>query len=308
MLRSKKKGSDNASLPLFIDDGEKDSKIRKQAARTRSWNVAFLFIIALFLFVFVDTEVIEGEEEPTETHKKLVKDLKKRAHHLKKEVRKLPEKLLKPQKISTKSVSEVVAVKEEGGNVGVNEETNNDNPNNTNMLFPPHSLYSVEGVKDNQGGSISFSKYGGMILLIVNVASKGDKTKETYEQLIQLQEKHREQGFTVLAFPSNDFNEEFETDEEISANLKEHFPKLNFPVFGISSLKTNPVYEKIGQQLPPENGYGVKSDFYKFLIDRKGNAVAFFDLDKLPLDDIQTDLEKLIVEQPFEKVHKLVTQ
>ncbi|CAB9504411.1 Probable phospholipid hydroperoxide glutathione peroxidase [Seminavis robusta] len=108
--------------------------------------------------------------------------------------------------------------------------------------------------------------------------------------LAELQDKYADRGFTVLAFPTNDFHQERGTNEEIQLFVKEEFPQVNFPIFGKSSLAANPVYLKFQRQLP--NSY-VRHNFFKYLVNRKGIAVEMFDKKTEPLS-LADAIEKLL--------------
>ena len=51
--------------------------------------------------------------------------------------------------------------------------------------------------------------------LAVNVACEWGFTKSNYQELAILSDKYASRGFNVLAFPSNDFHQEKDTNEEI---------------------------------------------------------------------------------------------
>jgi glutathione peroxidase-family protein len=55
-----------------------------------------------------------------------------------------------------------------------------------------------------------------------------------------LQEKYRKQGFSVLAFPIDDFRQELKSNKEIENFVHENFPQVDFPIFSLSSLPLNP--------------------------------------------------------------------
>ena len=46
---------------------------------------------------------------------------------------------------------------------------------------------------------------GKKAILVVNVASKWGVTKRDYEQLVQLHEDFKDDGFEILAYPCNQF-------------------------------------------------------------------------------------------------------
>ena len=54
------------------------------------------------------------------------------------------------------------------------------------------------------GGSRTLGDHAGEVVLVVNVASQCGLTPQ-YETLQQLHAEKQDQGFTVLAFPANDF-------------------------------------------------------------------------------------------------------
>ena len=92
-------------------------------------------------------------------------------------------------------------------------------------------------------------------------------------ELAVLHEDLMEEGFTVLAFPSNDFHQELDSNEAVSNFWSNEFPEATFPIFSLSSLADNPVYQRIRQHLPDQL---VKHNFFKFLVNREGVAVKMF--------------------------------
>ena len=46
-----------------------------------------------------------------------------------------------------------------------------------------------------------------------------------------------------MAFPSNDFHQEKDTNAEILDYVKTHFPEVHFPIFSRSLLATNMVFK-----------------------------------------------------------------
>lgn len=120
----------------------------------------------------------------------------------------------------------------------------------------------------------------------------------SYTQLAQLQEKYKDRGFTVLAFPSNDFQQELGSDKEIQDFVKASFPQVNFPIFARSSLASNPVYQRLERHLPNDH---VQHNFFKYLVNRKGIAVKMFHKKQNPLD-LQGDIEVLLNENVPKKL------
>ena len=85
-------------------------------------------------------------------------------------------------------------------------------------------------VKDKDDSEIKMGDYRGKTLLIVNTASKCGFTPQ-YDGLNELQKKYADQGFSVLAFPCNQFGKQ----EPGSNSEIQDFCSLNFDV----SLESN---------------------------------------------------------------------
>ncbi len=165
-------------------------------------------------------------------------------------------------------------------------------------------------VKAMDGTDISLSEFRGKVLLIVNTASQCGFTHQL-EDLENLYQKYRQEGFMVVAFPCNQFgNQEPGTNEEIRTfcTTKYH---VTFPVFAkieVNGENADPLYQaltkahpfggfdlehplgpKLDQMLSEQDAeYALKRDikwnFTKFLIDREGTCVKRFE----PTTDIET--------------------
>lgn len=120
----------------------------------------------------------------------------------------------------------------------------------------------------------------------------------SYTQLAELQEKYSDRGFQVMAFPTNDFFQEPDSNEGIQSFVQEKFPQVNFPIFGKSSLPSNPVYQKLERHLPNDV---VKHNFFKYLVNRKGIAVKMFSKKQDPLS-MQEAIEELLDENVPKKL------
>ncbi|PJF49001.1 MAG: glutathione peroxidase [Chloroflexi bacterium] len=121
----------------------------------------------------------------------------------------------------------------------------------------------------------SLRDFAGDVLLIVNVASQCGYTPQ-YAGLQALYEKYRDRGFTVLAFPCNQFGgQEPGTMEEILTFCSTRY-NVSFPVFNkieVNGPNRAPLYEKLTQAIPPEN---IAWNFEKFLVGRDGRVLARF--------------------------------
>ena len=158
------------------------------------------------------------------------------------------------------------------------------------IMIPPNSIYRLS-VEDANGKMVSLQRFAGLVTLVVNVACLCGKAKITYEQLADLQRKYQSRGFSVLAFPTNDYYQELGSNEKIHEFVSQNFPQVTFPIFGLSSLKANPVYQELERQLPNDR---VRHNFYKYLVDRNGVAVRLFSKPEDPFV-IEPYIEKLLI-------------
>ena len=134
-------------------------------------------------------------------------------------------------------------------------------------------------MKDIDGKDVDLSKYKGQVVLIVNVASKCGLTPQ-YEQLVAINKKYKDQGFTVLGFPANNFmSQEPGSDEEIMTFCATKFG-VDFPMFSKISVKgddTDPLYKELtGEDSNGEFAGEITWNFEKFLVNKEGKVVARF--------------------------------
>lgn len=106
-----------------------------------------------------------------------------------------------------------------------------------------------------------------------------------------LYDKYRGRGFNVLAFPSDDFHQEKETDAEILEYVRANFPEVGFPIFSRAPLASNMVFQ-LCQKHTSET---VEWNFHKYLVDGRGRAVKSFSHKVQPMD-IEEDILKLLHE------------
>lgn len=151
---------------------------------------------------------------------------------------------------------------------------------------PPQSIYDIS-VKSLEGQNIPLSAFRGRVLFIVNTASR-DRNAGQMNMLEQLYQKHKEEGFVVLAFPSNDFmNEEAGPSQDVRAAYQEKF-QLTFPVLEkvhVTGPEISPIYAFLtNHKTDPNFGWEVDWNFTKFLISRSGNVINRFGTTTEPTD------------------------
>lgn len=134
-------------------------------------------------------------------------------------------------------------------------------------------------VLEFSGQSKSLEDFAGKVVLIVNTASRCYFRKQ-FKNLEKLYQEYKDQGFEILAFPSNDFlNQEPRTGRnlEIYCRVKE---RITFPVFKRIHVKgdyTDPLYKYLSSK--EINGVVDSKplwNFHKYLIDKNGQVVDFY--------------------------------
>ena len=148
------------------------------------------------------------------------------------------------------------------------------------------SMYDFT-LKNSKGQDVKLEEFRGQVVMLVNVASKCGYTPQ-YEGLQKIYERYRAQGFTILAFPANNFGaQEPGTNEEIQEFCRINYG-VTFPVFSKISVKgedQHPLYKYLtGRDTNPEFAGDIKWNFGKFLVGRDGRVVARFDSADKPED------------------------
>ncbi len=158
---------------------------------------------------------------------------------------------------------------------------------NIKKITPPESFYKLQA-KANNGEVISFEKFRGKKILLVNLASQCGFTPQ-YNALEELNKLHKNK-IVVLGFPSNDFGgQEPGTDKEIENFCKVNFG-VTFPLFQKDRVKGNdkqPVYQWLCNA--DKNGWNNKDpswNFCKYVVDEHGNLDKIFSSSISPLEII----------------------
>ena len=157
----------------------------------------------------------------------------------------------------------------------------------------PGTVYDFT-VKTIDGKDVKLSKYKGKKILIVNTASKCGFTPQ-YKELEELSKKYGNK-VTVLGFPSNSFNQELASNEEVSAFCEKNYG-VTFPLFSTVAVKgddATPLYKFLSDK----DKNGAVSDapswnFCKYLVDEKGHVVKFYPSKVKPLsEELVADISK----------------
>lgn len=144
------------------------------------------------------------------------------------------------------------------------------------------------------GTETDLSAYSGQVLLIVNTASACGYTPQ-YRGLQALYQRFKDQGFSVLGFPCNQFGgQEPGTADEIQDFCEKKF-SVTFPLFAkidVNGPDTHPLYQQLKSAKPGLLGsQDIKWNFTKFLVSRDGQVQKRYGSQKDP-----NDLEPAVLE------------
>ena len=176
--------------------------------------------------------------------------------------------------------------------------------------------YKVQNIA---GQEVSLSQYANKLVLIVNTASKCGFTPQ-YKELQELYMKYKDQGFTVLGFPSNQFaGQEPGTNEEVAQFCQYNYG-VTFPLFEKGDVRgenAQPLFRYLTEQKKfkgfdsahpiasrllgalqekfPKflDGDSIKWNFTKFLVARDGTVSGRYEPTTSPLQ-MAGDIEKLL--------------
>ncbi|MFT4767133.1 MAG: glutathione peroxidase [Glaciecola sp.] len=150
--------------------------------------------------------------------------------------------------------------------------------------------------RDNQGSEKSLEDYRGQVLLIVNTASKCGFTPQ-FAGLESVYKEYKEQGFTILGFPCNQFGgQDPGSNDEIMEFCQLNYG-VSFPMFGkidVNGGDADPLFKHLKQAAPGALGsQGIKWNFTKFLVNRAGDVVKRYAPTTKP-DAIASDIQALL--------------
>ena len=114
-------------------------------------------------------------------------------------------------------------------------------------------------VKDLDGNDVSFNKYKGKCVLVINTASGCGFTKPNMKYLNELRSDATYGDLAIVAFPSNTFGQEPKTPAELKTWFFDDW-KAKYDVYGKIDVK--------------------QSDVYKFLIDAAGDETVIWNYGK----------------------------
>ena len=122
------------------------------------------------------------------------------------------------------------------------------------------------------------------------MASECGYTDVNYKQLVSMQAELEPKGFTVLAFPSNQFgHQEPGSNGDIKTFATSKY-SLNFPIFSKrEDLRDSTVYQYLIKTMWTSPAW----NFCKYLVDRQGRVVQFFS-EKVSFKEIQLSVDYVL--------------
>jgi glutathione peroxidase len=124
-----------------------------------------------------------------------------------------------------------------------------------------------------QGAALDLCAHAGKPILVVNTASKCGYTSQ-FEKLEALDRRYRARGLLVVGFPSNDFQQEPGSNQEIARFCKMTYA-IDFPMIergAVSGKNADPFYRKLHAATGKQPAW----NFHKYLIAPDGRTVYSF--------------------------------
>lgn len=133
--------------------------------------------------------------------------------------------------------------------------------------------------RTQSGEPFNLGALRGQVLLVVNVASRCGFTYQLGE-LERLYRRHRDRGFTVLAFPCNQFGKQSPESAEGFCSFGEQTYGVTFPMMEkirVNGRHAHPLFIELKRDASGVLGSGlIKWNFTKFLVARDGRVVRRF--------------------------------
>ncbi len=149
--------------------------------------------------------------------------------------------------------------------------------NARNWEIRPLGIYNIMAAR-NDGTAQPLADYRGQVLLVVNTASRCGFTPQ-YQGLQVLQERFGTLGFSVLAFPCDQFgHQEPGSDGEIRDFCETNY-RTSFPLFAkveVNGSAAHPLFAALKRAKGGLLGSAIKWNFTKFLIGRDGTVIERF--------------------------------
>jgi len=138
----------------------------------------------------------------------------------------------------------------------------------------------VHPCNDVYGTPVDSERFEGKVTLIVNLASECGYTSQ-YKDLQALHDRYKDQGFSVVGFPCNDFGGQEPGDAEAITACASGYG-AEFPIMEKVGVIDNDAQSPLYYDLAQETGTLPSWNFGKYLVNREGTPIAFFGTDVEP--------------------------
>ena len=157
------------------------------------------------------------------------------------------------------------------------------------MIFSTKTMSSEKSFHDFNiesisGGDISLADYKNKVVLLVNTASQCGFTPQ-YAGLQKIYDRYKDDGFVVLGVPSDDFNQELSSDDDVKKFCEIRYG-VNFPLTSIQKIKgdsAHPLYKWISGNTSVIGQ--PRWNFHKYLISKEGKVLNWFSSMTSPTSD-----------------------
>lgn len=141
------------------------------------------------------------------------------------------------------------------------------------------------------GQPIDLADFKGQVLLVVNTASKCGLAPQL-EQLEALYQQYHQAGFTVIGLPSNQFNQELDSDQAATEYCQLHFG-VTFPMtkrVWVNGEQADPLFTYLKKETTGEE---ISWNYTKFLIGKNGEILGRYEPKTTP-EEFKADIAEAV--------------
>lgn len=149
--------------------------------------------------------------------------------------------------------------------------------------------------KDADGHEHFMKEYEGKVVLIINLPAEPEYTEQLAD-LEHLYRKHKEVGFNVLGFPSEDFTRRMPVANLLAGNKEKDAYTPAFPIMETVHVRgkdMHPLFQYLTEGKSALFKNQVKWDYTKFIISREGRVVSRHS-PRTPILQLEDEIRQLL--------------